>query len=155
MWKPGKAVTILLWVLSIISVIICVYIFVKCGALNENNPEEKAEMLSVINPAFIWMYILIILAALVAIVMPLPQLLRNPKSLMRMLFGILGFGVVILIAYSLSSTNALPFAPNHAPVSEDTLKFADVNLYTIYIMFGLTIVTVLFSSVFVNVLKRK
>lgn len=155
MWKPGKVVTILLWVLAIVSVVLSVYVFIRCGALNEKNPEERDIMMGVINPMFIWTYILIIITALAAIVMPLPQLIRNPKGLVRMLLGVLAFGVVILVAYLLSSADALPFAASHDPVSESTIRFADVNLYSMYIMFTLTIVTVLFSSVFVNVLRRK
>ena len=155
MWKPGKVVTILLWVLSIISIILCAYAFIRCGSLNEKSPEERAIMMNVINPMFIWIYVLIILTALAAIVLPIPHMLKHPKSLIRMAFGIVAFGVVILIAYLLSSAEPLPFPPGHDIVTEGTLRFSDVNLYTMYIMFALTIITVLFSSFFAGMLKRK
>lgn len=155
MWKPGKFVTILLWVLAMISVVLCVYVFVRCSGLSDKVPEEREIMMGVINPMFIWIYVLVILTTLIALVMPLPQLIKHPKSLLRMVFGLIGFGVVILLAYGLSSGDALPFPPNHDAVTEGTLRFADVNLYSIYIMFALSIITVLFSSLFVNIVKRK
>ena len=155
MWKPGKIVTILLWVLSIISIALCVYVFIRAGQLNGKNPEEREIMMGAINPMFIWVYILVVITALIALLMPVPQMIRNIKGLLRMVFGIIGFGLVILIAYSLSTVDPLPFPPNHDPVTESTLRIADINLYAIYIMFALTIITVLFSSLFVNVLRRK
>ncbi|MDR1054802.1 MAG: hypothetical protein LBL90_03045 [Prevotellaceae bacterium] len=154
MWKPGKVVTILLWVLSIISIALCLYAFIRCGQLNEKNPEEREIMMGVIDPMFVWIYILVIITALCAIVMPLPQLIRNPKGLVRMVFGIVSFGLVILVAYLLSSSDPLPFPASHDPISEGTIKFADVNLYSLYIMFALTIITVLFSSVFVKLFRK-
>lgn len=152
MWKANKFVTILLWVLALISVVLCAYAFIRCGNLNART--EQAEMMNAINPMFIWTYILIGLTALLAIVLPIPQVIQNPKSAIGIAVGILGFVLVVGIAYALASGAALPFAPGHAEVDESTIKFADVNIISTYIMLGAAIVVTVATSIW-NVIKMR
>lgn len=147
MWKPAKFVSILLWVLAIVSVLICIYVFVQAGSLNAKVPEERMQMMGVLEPMFIWAYILIALAIFAAIILPIPALLKNPRGLKGIVFGILGFGAVILVAWLLSNGDPLPFTPGHAPVSEGEIKFADMNIISIYIMFTLTVLALIGSTI--------
>jgi hypothetical protein len=151
MWKANKIVNILLWVLALISVVLCGYVFIKCGNLESG---QKVEMMAAINPMLIWSYILVGIAAAAAIFLPLPQVIENPKSALGILAGLVAFVVVIGLAYAFASGEQLPFTPGHAEVSEGTIKFTDVNLIAVYIMLGATILVTLATSI-LNIFKLR
>jgi hypothetical protein len=152
MWKASKFVNILLWVLAVISVVFCVYAFIRCESLDI--AYQQAEMMEVITPMLVWSYILVGIAAVLAIFLPVPQVIENPKSAMGILVGIVAFVVVVGASYLFASGEQIPFTPGHEPVSEGTLKFTDVNVISIYIMLGATILVTIASSV-VNILKMR
>ncbi|MDR3247093.1 MAG: hypothetical protein LBT50_11770 [Prevotellaceae bacterium] len=111
-------------------------------------------MMAVINPMLVWSYILVGITAVVAVFLPLPQVVENPKSAIGILVGLVAFVVVVGLAYVFASGDPLPFTLGHDPVSEGTIKFTDVNLIAVYIMLGATILVTLVTSV-VNVLKLR
>jgi hypothetical protein len=152
MWKANKFVNILLWVLALISVVLCGYTFIGCGNLDIIS--QKEEMMEVINPMLVWSYILVGIAAVLSIFLPVPQVIENPKSAIGIFVGIVAFVVVVGISYLFASPEQLPFNPGHPPVSGETIKFADVNLISTYIMLGATILVTIGSSV-VNILKLR
>jgi glucan phosphoethanolaminetransferase (alkaline phosphatase superfamily) len=152
MWKANKFVNISLWILALISVILCLWVFIQCGRLNAVT--QKAEMMAVINPMLIWSYILVGIAAVLTIFLPIPQVIENPKSAIGIAIGLLAFIVVIAVSYFFASGEQLTFTPGHAPVSEGTIKFADVNLISVYIMLFATILVTVGASI-VNILKMR
>jgi hypothetical protein len=152
MWKANKFVNILLWVLALISVILCLWAFIGCGNLDIRS--QKTEMMAVINPMLIWSYVLVGIAAVLTIFLPIPQVIENPKSAIGIATGLLAFVVVIVISYLFASGEQLSFTPGHAPVSESTIKFADVNLISVYIMLFATIFVTIGASI-ANVLKMR
>jgi hypothetical protein len=150
MWKANKFVNILLWVLALVSVVICVYVFVECG-----NPDVTKEgMMAAINPMLVWSYILVGIAAAAAVLLPLPQVIQNPKSALGILAGLVAFAVVVGLAYAFASGDPLPFTQGHDAVSEGTIKFTDVNLIAVYIMLGATILVTLATSI-INIFKLR
>jgi amino acid transporter len=149
MWKANKFVNILLWVLALISVGLCVWAFIGCGSAT-----QKEEMMAVINPMLIWSYMLVGIAAVLTVFLPVPQVIENPKSAIGIAVGLLAFVVVILVSYLFASGEQLPFTPGHPPVSEGTIKFADINLISVYIMLFATILVTIGASI-VNVLKMR
>ncbi|MDR1897777.1 MAG: hypothetical protein LBR10_13410 [Prevotellaceae bacterium] len=152
MWKASKYINILLWVLAIISVVLCGYVFVKCGNLSAVSQRE--EMVSVINPIFVWSYILVGITALLAILLPVPQVIKSPKSALGIFVGLVGLAIVIVLSILFANGDQLPFTPGHDPVSESTIKFADMNIISIYIILGAAILVTLVTSV-VNIIKQK
>ena len=151
MWKSSKYISILLWVLVLVSVLLCGYAFVGCGRLYKGQIEE---LMAVINPMLIWAYILVGVAAALAVFMPVPQVARNPKSALGIAAGFLGFVVVVGLAYLFAAGDPLPFTPGHEPVTEGTIKFADVNIIAVYIMLFSTILVTLGASVW-NMFKLR
>jgi hypothetical protein len=149
MWKANKFVNILLWVLAIASVGVCAYTFLKCGNIKADvGAAEKQEiMLAAIDPLLVWSYILVGITAVVAVFLPLPQVVQNPKSALGILVGLVAFVVVIGLAYAFASGAPLTFTPGHPEVSEGTIKFTDVNLIAVYIMLGATILVTLATSI--------
>jgi hypothetical protein len=149
MWKANKFVNILLWALIVISVALCVWAFVGCG-----NATQKEEMMIAINPMLIWSYILVGIAAILTVFLPIPQVIENPKSAIGILVGIVAFAIVVGVSYLFAKGEQLPFTPGHPEVSEGTIKFADVNLISIYIMLFATILVTIGASI-ANVLKMR
>ena len=153
MWKANKFVNILLWVLAAVSVAICGYVFVKCGALDDRIPEQKAEMLNIISPMFIWAYLLIGLTLLLIIVMSIPNIVGNPKSAIGPIIAVAALAVVIVVAYLLSDDGGTDtqrmslFTPGHDEVSAKTFVFAGVNIISSYIMLGGTLLAMIFSGI--------
>lgn len=139
MWKANKLVNTLLWILAGLSVLLCVYVFVRCAGLDDSSQRE--DMLGVISPLFIWMYVLIAVTALLAVLLPVPHVIENPKSGKGILVGIVGFLVVIGLAYLFAS-------------GEGELKFAGINLIAIYLMLGGTVLSLIVSSAY-NFIKSK
>ncbi|MDR1130778.1 MAG: hypothetical protein LBK96_07370, partial [Prevotellaceae bacterium] len=111
-------------------------------------------MMVIINPMLIWSYILVGIAAVLAIFLPIPQMIENPKSAIGIFVGILAFVVVVGASYLFASGYLDPrlILPGQLPPSEGTVVFSDVNLISTYIMLGATIFVTLASSI-VNFLK--
>ena len=99
-----------------------------------------------IDPIFIWIYILVAIAVLALIIVPLPYMIRNPKTMVKFGIGIVALGVVLLIAYMLSSDAALPFIEGAADKNEWS-TWADVNIISMYIMTGAAILVIALSGV--------
>jgi hypothetical protein len=151
MWKINRFVNILLWVLAVISVGLCIWAFIGCG-----NASTREEMMDVINPMMIWSYILVAIAAIIALCLPIPQMIENPKSAVGVLGGVLALGAVIGISYLFSSgylDSRLVLPTQEAP-GTGIVKFADVNLISTYIMLGATILVMIASSI-INVVKMR
>ena len=139
-----KTLNILTIVLFAISIIVAIFTFVNSAALQGGDSGK-------LNPLFYWTFILIVVALALAIIMPIPALLRNPKSLKRTLFIIVGLVVLFFIVYALSTGT-----PSEAELADiPSLKRADyigssttanMNLIGVYIMFGLAAVAVIWSA---------
>jgi hypothetical protein len=151
MWKANKFVNLLLWALALISLGLCVWAFIGCETTT-----DQEEMMTIINPMLVWSYTLVGIAAVLTVFLPLPQVIENPKSAIGIVVGILAFGVVILISYLFASTDLHPslILPGQVTPNEGTIKFADVNIISVYIMLFATILVTIGASI-ANVLKMR
>ena len=155
MWKPNKNVKILLWVIAAVSVIICIYVFIASNGLSPKVPEDMDKLSSVLNPLLYCVYVLLVFTVIIAIVLPIPQLLKNPKGLRTMVFGIVAFGLVIFVAYLLSSTEQPAWIKPDKPISDGTLILVDMNLIMLYMMLGLTVVVAVCAQYIVKLIPSK
>lgn len=126
-----------------------IYTWVVTGQL-----DDKGEMVSAVEPLFIWTYILVVVAILALIVVPLPYMLKNPKTMKKFGIGIIALAVVILLAYMLSSDNSLPFIENAASKNEWS-RWADINIISIYIMSGAAILAIIVSGIGSRLISKK
>jgi len=99
--------------------------------------------------ALIWAYILFVVAALTAVVLPLISVATNTKSLLRLGAVLAAAAVIILISYALSSDTPIDIIgyekfDNRDPV---TLRMVDTGLFTTYALFGITLLTILYSEI--------
>jgi len=148
MEKAGKIVTIVLWVLLLISAVLIISLMVNIDEANETDPT----MLSWVNTNVIWAYILVAFAAAVAIIAALFHTVTDKKAAKQGIISIVFLGSVILISYLLASPDIPQFLGVDKFINDGTLnagvaKMVDTGLYATYILLGLAILSIVFSSV--------
>jgi hypothetical protein len=145
--KVGKIVTILLWVLLIVSAVLVVSLMVN---ISENDADPT--MGGWINSNLIWAYILMVVGAGIAILAGLFHMVTDIKAAKKGLISLVFLGVVALLAYVLASDAIPQFAGVQKFINDGTLtpqvaKMVDAGLYATYILLGLALLSIVFSSV--------
>lgn len=88
------------------------------------------------------MYAFLGIAVLIAILMPVVNLIQNPKAAAGSLLGLAIVAVVIIIAYSLSSEMPIPNSAGGFFEDPTVLKISDTGLYATYAAFVAAIATI-------------
>lgn len=147
MTKLTKILTILLWGILAVSAVIIVSMMAN---ISENSADPV--MGGWINTNLVWAYILLLVGAGIALLSGIFQMVSDFASAKKGLLAIAAFVVVALAAYMLS-TDALPvFIGVEKFIAEGTLtpqisRLVDTGLYATYILFGLAILSIVWSSV--------
>ena len=146
--KVGKIVTIVLWVLLIISAVLIVSMMVN---ISEN--ETDAAMGSWINSNLVWTYILMGIGAGIAILAGLYHMITDIKAAKKGLLSLAFLGVIAFVSYMLASDAMPQFVGVQRFINEGILtpqvsKLVDAGLYATYILLALSILSIVFSSVF-------
>ncbi|MDF1550108.1 MAG: hypothetical protein P1P88_19945 [Bacteroidales bacterium] len=147
MEKSGKIITIILWVLLIISAVLIVSLMVN---ISEN--EQDPTMGSWINTNIIWAYILIAIAAGFALISSLVHTLTDKKAAKGGLIALGFFAVIAIISYIFASDAMPTFIGVNEFINDGTLtprvsKLVDTGLIATYILLGIAILSIAFSSV--------
>lgn len=146
MGKAEKIVTIILWVLLIISSVLIVSLMVN---ISENDMDPT--MGSWINSNLIWAYILVAFGAGVAIIAGLYQTVTDKKAAKGGLISLAFMGIVALVAYLMASPEIPQFIGIEKFIdkglTEQTVKFVDAGLYATYILLVIAILSIASSSV--------
>ncbi|SHF21540.1 hypothetical protein SAMN05444274_10469 [Mariniphaga anaerophila] len=147
MEKVGKIVTILLWVLLIVSAVLIVSMMVN---ISEN--EADPTMGSWINSNLVWSYILLLIGGGIAVIAAIFNMASDIKAAKKGLMSILFLGIVALVSYLLASDAIPQFVGVQKFINDGTLttqvaKLVDAGLYATYILLGLAVLSILLSSV--------
>jgi hypothetical protein len=97
-----------------------------------------------------WAYILLVLTALAAVVFPLINLVTNMKALLRTLMILAGAAVLVLISYFVFSNGTPINIVGYAGTDNSdpgVLRMVGTSLYLTYILFGVTILSILYSEI--------
>jgi hypothetical protein len=145
--KERKIVTIVLWGLLIISAVLIVSMMVN---ISEN--EADPTMGSWINTNLVWAYILMALGAGIAILAGIFQMIADFSAAKKGLISVVFLGAVALISYLLASDEIPQFIGvqkfiNDGTLTEQVAKLVDTGLYATYILIGLTVLSIAYSSV--------
>ena len=98
----------------------------------------------VITETFIvWAYILTGIAAACSLIFPIIFFAGNPASGKKTIFTVLGIGVVILIAYFISSDAILNLGYNHPDNVPGTLKYAGTGIFTMYLLIAIAFLSII------------
>lgn len=91
-------------------------------------------------------YLLVIVAALGAIVLPLINALSNPKSLLKSALGVVVIGVVYLIGWGISGDEVTAKYIKFDITSTSSQVIGGV-LITTYLLMGIAVVSIVYSEI--------
>lgn len=94
-----------------------------------------------------WMYIILGLALIVAIVFPLIGLFSNPKGALKTLILLVICAGIVFACYAIAGTDPITLSDNTVVDNTFTLKVTDAGLYLAYIAFAGAVLTVIFGEV--------
>ena len=148
MSKIGKIITILLWVLLIVSAVLIVSLMVN---ISENDADPT--MGSWINSNLIWAYILMAIGAGIAVISGLFHMATDMKAAKGGLIALVFLAVIAVVSYLLASDSIPEFVGVTKFINDGTLttsvaKMVDTGLIATYFLLALAILSVVSSSVF-------
>jgi hypothetical protein len=139
MEKIGKKITIVLWVLVIVSVILIVSLMAN---INPDNDQDPA-MLSWINTNLLWVYLLGIIAAGLAVLFAIYHTVSDKKAAKGGLISLAFLAGVALISYVLASPDIPQFLGVDKFIADglnsQTMKLVDTGLIALYIMLAISV----------------
>lgn len=140
-----KVLNIMTIVLFAISVIVAILTVTKSEATLKADP-------GLLNPMYYWTVILTIVALVLALVMPLPGIISNPKSLKKTLLIIVGLAVLFIVVYVLSKGEPNPaeyagYSAEKITLYKEGSTLANMNLIGVYIMGGLAVIAIVWSAI--------
>ena len=149
MSKIAKIVTVILWVLLIVSAILIISLIVNIEG-DADNPAPT--MVSWINTNLVWAYILVALGAGVAVLAGLYHTVTDKQAAKKGIISLVFMGVVALVAYLFASPEIPDFIGvdkfiNDGTLNEKVARMVDTGLYATYILIALAILAVASSSV--------
>ncbi len=92
-------------------------------------------------------YILLIVAVAVMVISPIVGFITNPQNIVKMLISVAVLVIVVVIAYSIAGNSFSDYRLEELKVTADTSKLVGMGIYATYIIFGLTIISILYSSI--------
>lgn len=147
MTKLSRLLTILMWVILAVSAVLIVSMMV-------NISENKADpvMGGWINTNLVWSYILLALGAGIALLSGIFQMVSDISAAKKGLISLAAVAVLAVVAYSLASDVMPQFIGVDRFIADGTLtpniaKMVDTGLIATYLLFGLAIVSILWSSI--------
>jgi hypothetical protein len=141
-----KLLSIIKYLILAVSVVLAVGVMVSA--------EGTAMQGMFLDAVLYWSYGLLGATVLGVIVFPLINLVKNPKGAMRSLFGLALLVAVLLIGFALSSAEPVVTAANHVFDNVLELRLSDVGLYTAYIVFAASILTIVVTEI-IKVIKLR
>lgn len=99
-----------------------------------------------------WTYLMLVLAAIVAVVMPLINIVKNPRAMVGSLVGFGIIAVLVLVCYLMASDEPVVTVSTTFD-NKAALLVTDAGLYATYITFVVAIVAIIGGELF-KVFKR-
>lgn len=147
MEKTGKIITFILWALIIVSAVLIISLVANINDVNEQDPS----MLSWINANIIWVYILGIIGAGIAIFFGLFHTFTNKQAAKSGLISLVFMGAVALVAYLLASPEMPKFIGVDKFIADGltvkTIKLVDSGLIATYILFGIAVLSIVLGPI--------
>ncbi len=139
------------YLLLAISVVLTVTFYLNTGNINVDEPvvaKRVADMGSILNLFFYWIYIVAVIAVILAIGFPLINIVSNPKKGLKTLISIAIIVVLLFVAYQFADGTLLNIpgydGPDNIP---SRLKMTDTIIFSVYAMFVVAIISVLYAEI--------
>jgi hypothetical protein len=148
MGKIGKIVTIILWVLLIISAVLIISLIA-----NISDNDADAVMGGWIDTNLVWAYILIAFGAGIAVLAGLYHTFTDKKALKGGITSLVFMGSVALVSYLLASPEIPQFTGvdkfiNEGTLTEGVSKMVDTGLIATYILLAIAVLSIVATPVF-------
>jgi hypothetical protein len=98
-------------------------------------------------------YLLLGVALVLALGLPLLQMIGNPKSFKKVLYSLIVVVVVVGLAYVLASGDPLATTLDKEPTAS-TLKITDTGLIITYLLFGASVTAIIAGGI-INMVKNR
>lgn len=90
---------------------------------------------------------LLIVAAIIMVISPVYGIITNPQNIVKLLISVALIVVVFVLGYMLASDSVSEVQSVKYGLTESSSKMVGTGLYVTYIAFGLTVLSLLYSSV--------
>ncbi len=92
-------------------------------------------------------YMLLGIAALVMIMSPIYGIVTNPQNIVKLLISVGLIVIVFILGYVLAGDSVTEVQSVKHGLTQESSKMVGTGLYVTYITFGLTVLSLLYSSV--------
>lgn len=133
-----KYLSIIKYILLIVSAVIVLY-----GAFSYG-PDSTSGL----DTMLWWGYILVLLSAAMALIMPLFGIAQDPKKAVKSLLGLGLLVVIFLVSYGMASDAPIKLASGKTFDNTSQLIFSDTSLYAMYIMFGCVVLSLVVTEIY-------
>lgn len=137
-------------VLLAVSVLLTIIFYVKNGKVDPNDPALKqiSDLGSILDIFFYWAYILAALAVVLAVGLPLINIISNPKSGLKTLISVAILAIMLFVAYQFADGTIMDIAGYKGPDNiPSRLKLTDMGIFSMYAMIVGSIVVVLYAEI--------
>ncbi len=110
--------------------------------------EDNAELAdSIMNPFMLTTFIAFGLSVLLAVVLPIFDILKNPKQAVKTLAVIGGMAVLAFISYAIAGNTYTEMQLEKMLTTAETSKMVGAGMYFTYIMGAVAIIATIFSGI--------
>lgn len=136
----------LLWVLLGVSAALIIYIYLDPLLSDTSLPVIERAPRSELG--IYWAYILVAIAIFVAVLFPIIDVIKNPKSGLKIMSIILLMAIILVVSYFLADATPLEGTAANPDFKNPTvLKLTDTGLYATYFLVLVSILTVIVASI--------
>ncbi|MEG0601788.1 MAG: hypothetical protein RR980_00545 [Mucinivorans sp.] len=132
--------------IKIVLLIACTIIAV--AGMASYDSEQPKLVTSGISFMLNFSFVLLLITAAAALLMPIVGIVQNPKNSLKSLMGLGLIVVVFLLAYAMSSADPIPLPSGKMLDNEFELKFSDTALYATYFTFAGVIISIVFGEIY-------
>jgi len=130
--KYTKYIQYLLFAISIVLVVI--FYLTQTASMDDK----------ILDANLIWAYVLVAIAAVLAVSFPLVKAFKTKKTFLTLLALVVGVVVLVGVCYLLAPGTPIDL---NFEVPERTFKLTDTALFVTYALFGASIIAVLWSAI--------
>jgi cytosine/uracil/thiamine/allantoin permease len=149
-----KILTIAKWVLMAVSVFLFIIFFLKVVPLSDMGEQ----ITSGVTDGFLgWALALLVVCAVAALAFPIKDFIvkavSNPKSVLKTIIALGVILIIFFISYAMSSGAADSMAPTLVESDEGTRFWSGTGLNALYIVLGLTVLSVIGTEIYAKLKK--
>lgn len=132
------------WGLMGVSVIVALIFFFR---ISNADPSQE---IAIAESYILWAFILLGIAVVISLAFPLIYFALNPKNATKALVGLAAVGLVFIVGYLMADTTPIVTAVSDTNLDfsdPSVLRFADTGIIATYILFGVAVLSLLFTGV--------